>query len=41
MSQPKAKVDYLVYLYEHELGEALILDEAANITVKDKKLLVG
>ncbi len=39
MSQPEDKVDYPVYLYEHELGEALILDEATDIIVKDKKIV--
>jgi hypothetical protein len=32
------KVDYLVYFYEHQLGEPLILDEAFDITSKDKRI---
>jgi hypothetical protein len=36
--QPKDKVDYPIYFYEHQLGEALILDEAANIIAKDLKI---
>jgi hypothetical protein len=37
MLQPKDEVNYLMYSYEHQLGEALILDEAIDIIVKDKK----
>ncbi len=33
------RVDYLVYFYEHQLGKALILDEASHITIKDKKIV--
>jgi len=32
------KVDYLVYFYEHQLGEALILNEVFDIIAKDKKI---
>ncbi len=32
------KVDYLVYFYEHQLGKPLILDEAFDITSKDKRI---
>jgi hypothetical protein len=39
MLQPKEKVDYLVYFYEHQLGEALIMDKAIDITVKNKKII--
>jgi len=39
MSQLEENFDYPVYLYEHELGEALILDEDADITIKDKKIV--
>jgi hypothetical protein len=35
MLQPKDRVDYLVYFYEHQLGEVLILDEVIDIIVKD------
>jgi len=38
MLQLKEKVDYLVYFYEHQLREALIFDEVANIIVKDKRI---
>jgi hypothetical protein len=33
MLQPKDKVDYPMYFYEHQPRKALILDEATNITV--------
>jgi hypothetical protein len=39
MLQLEDKVDYLVYFYEHQLGETLILDEATDIIVKDKKIV--
>jgi len=39
MLQPKDKNEYFVYFFEHQLGEALILDEVVNITIKDKKLV--
>ncbi len=35
MSQPKDRIDYPMYFYEHESGEALILDEVVDITTKD------
>ncbi len=38
MLQLKDKVDYPVYFYEHQPREALIFDEVANITVKDRKI---
>jgi hypothetical protein len=38
MLQPKDKIDYLVYFYEHQSREALILDEAISIIVKDKNI---
>jgi hypothetical protein len=38
MLQPKEKPKYLVYLYQHQLGKVLILDEAINVTIKDKKI---
>jgi hypothetical protein len=41
MLQPEDKVDYPMYFYEHQRGEVLILDEATNIIVKDKKIAVG
>jgi len=28
----------MVYFYEHQLGKDLILDEAVDITIKDKKI---
>jgi hypothetical protein len=37
MLQPKDRVDYLIYFYEHQPIEALIFDEATNTIVKDKK----
>ncbi len=41
MSQPEDRVDYPVYFYEHESGEALILDEVATSLPKIKRLFVG
>jgi len=38
MLQLEDIVDYPVYFYEHQLKEALILDEVVDITVKDKKI---
>jgi hypothetical protein len=38
MLQLKDKVDYSMYFYEHRPREALILDEAIDIIVKDKKI---
>jgi hypothetical protein len=35
MLQPKDKVDYRVYFYEHQLRKTLILDEVVDITIKD------
>jgi hypothetical protein len=32
------RVYYPMYFYEHQLGEVLILDEATNNTIKDKKI---
>jgi hypothetical protein len=39
MLQPKNKVDDSVYFYEHQPRETLILDEATNIIIKDKKIV--
>jgi hypothetical protein len=39
MLQPKDKVEYPMYFYEHQPWEALILDEVVNITIKDKKIV--
>jgi hypothetical protein len=39
MLQLEDKVDYPVYFYEHQPREALILDEAINITIKDKSIV--
>jgi hypothetical protein len=42
MLQLEDKVDYLMYFYEHQPGEVLILDEATDIIVKYiKRFLVG
>ncbi len=38
MLQPVEKHEYLVYFYKHQPGEVLILDEVANVIVKDKKI---
>jgi len=38
MLQPKEKLNYLIYLYKHQLGKVLILDEVVDVTVKDKKI---
>ncbi len=38
MLQPLKKPKYPVYFYKHQLGEVLILDEAADVIVKDKKI---
>jgi hypothetical protein len=38
MLQLEEKNVYLVTFYEHQLGEVLILDEAVDILVKDKKI---
>jgi hypothetical protein len=35
---PEDRIDYRVYLYEHQLGKAIILDEASNTIVKNKKI---
>ncbi len=37
--QPKDKIDYLVYFYEHQPKEALILDEVISIIVKEKQIV--
>ncbi len=39
MLQPKDRVDYFVYFYEHQPREVLILDETTDISVKDKKIV--
>jgi len=39
MFQPEEKIEYPVYFYQHQLGEVLILDEATNVTVKDKMII--
>jgi hypothetical protein len=38
MLQPEEKLNYLIYLYKHQLGKVLILDEVVDVTVKDKKI---
>ncbi len=38
MLQPKEKPKYPIYFYQHQLGEVLILDEATDVTIKDKKI---
>jgi hypothetical protein len=35
MLQPKEKPKYLVYFYQHQHGEVLILDEVADVIVKN------
>jgi hypothetical protein len=37
MLQQKEKLEYLVYFCQHQLGEVLILDEVADVIVKNKK----
>jgi len=32
-------IDYPMYFYEHQLGEALILDETTDVIIKDKKIV--
>jgi hypothetical protein len=39
MFQLEDIIDYLIYFNEHQPGEALILDEATNIAIKDKKIV--
>jgi hypothetical protein len=38
MLQPKEKPKYPIYFYQHQLGEVLTLDEATDVTIKDKKI---
>jgi hypothetical protein len=38
MLQPKEKNEYLIFFYEHQPGEILIINEAMDITIKDKKI---
>jgi hypothetical protein len=37
MLQPYNKNEYPIYFYEHQQGEALILDKGIHITIKDIK----
>jgi hypothetical protein len=39
MLQLENKADDLVYFYEHQLEETLILDEVANIIIRNKKII--
>jgi hypothetical protein len=39
MFQSEEKIEYPVYFYQHQLGEVLILDEVANVTIKNKKIV--
>ncbi len=39
MLQQKEKLEYLVYFCQHQLGEVLILDEVADVIVKNKKII--
>ncbi len=39
MFQPKKKPKYPIYFYKHQLGEVLILDEAVDVIIKDKKII--
>jgi hypothetical protein len=38
MLRPKEKPKYLVYFYQHQPGEVLILDEIVDVIVKDKNI---
>jgi hypothetical protein len=39
MLQPEEKPKYLIYLYKHQPGDVLILDETIDVIVKDKKII--
>ncbi len=39
MLQPKNKVNYPMYFYEHQLREDLIQDEIVDITIKEQKII--
>jgi hypothetical protein len=39
MLQSKEKLEYLVYFYQHQLREVLILDEVVNVTIKNLKII--
>jgi len=39
MAQPKKKIDYPFWYYQHELGERLILDESIDIMIKNKQMI--
>ncbi len=38
MLQPKEKNAHPVIFYEHQPGKVLILDEAVDLIIKDKKI---
>jgi hypothetical protein len=39
MLQPKEKPKYPIYFYQHQYKKVLILDEVANMIIKDKKIV--
>ncbi len=39
MLQPKEKSKYPIYFYQHQSRKVLILDEVANMIIKDKKIV--
>jgi len=39
MLQPKEKLKYPIYFYQHQSRKVLILDEVANMIFKDKKIV--
>ncbi len=41
MLQPEEKLEYPVSFCQHQLGKVLILDDDANVIIKDIKKLQG
>ncbi len=39
MLQLEQKLEHPVYFYKHQLGKILVLDEVANVTIKDMKIV--
>ncbi len=39
MFQLEKNLEYLVYFFQHQLGEVLILDEYVDVAIKDKKIV--
>jgi hypothetical protein len=39
MLQPKEKPKYPIYFYQHQSKKVLILDEVANMIIKDKNIV--